>query len=151
VAAGSAAVIQGDDEDWPGVVRAAKDLQTDVARVTGITPIITHDKVAPGSHAIILGTIGKRRLLDQLIAEKRIDVASLTGKWEATLTEIVKNPEPGVESALVIAGSDKRGTIYGIYNLSQQIGVSPWYWWADVPVRQQKALYVRAGRYVQHS
>ncbi|MFC7669511.1 glycosyl hydrolase 115 family protein [Hymenobacter humi] len=61
----------------------------------------------------------------------------------------MNNPMPGVERALVIAGSDKRGTIYGIYDLSQQIGVSPWYWWADVPTKQQPALYVLAGRHTQ--
>src|SRR5690606_25775486 len=54
----------------------------------------------------------------------------------------VKDPFPGVNEALVIAGSDKRGTIYGIYGLSQLIGVSPWYWWADVPVEHQPDLYV---------
>jgi hypothetical protein len=56
---------------------------------------------------------------------------------------------PGVSSALIIAGSDKRGAIYGVYDLSEQIGVSPWYWWADVPVRHQEALFVKPGRYVQ--
>jgi hypothetical protein len=151
VAADSAAAIQVDDNDWPGVVRAATGLRTDIARVTGVTPLITHDDPAPGSRLIIVGTLGKSRLLEQLIAQKRIDVSSLTGKWEATLTEVVNHPVPGVESALVIAGSDKRGTIYGIFNLSQQMGVSPWYWWADVPVRKEKALYVHAGRYLQRS
>ena len=59
----------------------------------------------------------------------------------------MNHPAPGVKQALVIAGSDKRGTIYGIYELSEQLGVSPWYWWADVPPKKRKAAYVIPGRY----
>ena len=146
---GAAALIQVDERDWPGVIRAANDLQADVARVTGVTPQLAHEGTARGPGAIIIGTIGKSRLVDRLIQEQRMDVASIAGKWEATLIQVVKQPAPGVESALVIAGSDKRGTIYGIYNLSEQIGVSPWYWWADVPVTHHDALFVKAGRHVQ--
>ena len=65
------------------------------------------------------------------------------------MIQVVPNPLPGVDSALVIGGSDKRGTIYGIYDLSEQIGVSPWYWWADVPAQHQDQLFVKAGRFVQ--
>lgn len=151
VDAGSAAVIQVDEHDWPGVLRAANDLRSDIARVTGITPLLTHDEPAPHSRVIIVGTIDKSRLIDQLIREKRIDVASVAGKWEATLFEVVKQPMRGIESILVIAGSDKRGTIYGLYDLSEQMGVSPWYWWADVPVRRQKAVYFNPGRHVRES
>jgi hypothetical protein len=64
----------------------------------------------------------------------------VSGAWESYVLQNVKNPLPGVDAALVIAGSDRRGTIYGIYQLSEMIGVSPWYWWADVPVKQRKAL-----------
>jgi hypothetical protein len=149
VNAGAAATIQVDEQDWPGVVRAANDLQTDIAHVSGITPTIAHEETARGPHVLIIGTLGKSRLIDRLVREKRLDVTSVAGKWEATLTEVVRQPLPGIESALVIAGSDKRGTIYGIYTLSEQIGVSPWYWWADVPSRKHNALFVKPGRYVQ--
>ena len=149
VSDGTAAALRVDERDWPGVLRAANDLRTDISRVSDITPALGDAEPAPGSRLIIIGTIGKSRLIDQLIREKRLDVAAISGKWEAAVTEVLKQPTPGIESALVIAGSDKRGTIYGIYNLSEQIGVSPWYWWADVPVRRQNALYVRAGRFVQ--
>jgi len=70
------------------------------------------------------------------------------GKWEAFLIQVVNDPFPGVDKALVIAGSDKRGTIYGLFDLSRQTGVSPWYWWADVPVPEQEVLYAKAGRYL---
>ncbi len=148
---GKAAAIQVDDRDWPGVVRAAHDLQADVDRVTGIRPKLAETGAPPGTNVVMIGTIGRSRLVDQLIQEKKIDTASVTGKWEATLIQVVKQPWPGVEGALVIAGSDKRGTIYGIYSLSEQIGLSPWYWWADVPLRRQHALFVKPGRHFRDS
>ena len=75
-------------------------------------------------------------------------MSGVAGKWESAVTTVVEQPMPGVRRALVIAGSDKRGTIFGVYDLSEQIGVSPWYWWADVRVPHQSALYVQAGRHV---
>jgi hypothetical protein len=146
---GAAAAIQVDDHDWPGVLRAAHDLQADVARVTGLTPTLTQGETVLGNNVVIIGTLGKSRLVDKMVREGRIDVASVAGQWETALIQVVKRPLPGIENALVIAGSDKRGTIYGIYNLSEQMGVSPWYWWADVPVRHQTALFVRPGPQVQ--
>ena len=88
-------------------------------------------------------------MIDQLVRERKIDVSDIPGKWEASLIQVVQHPLPGVESALVIAGSDKRGTIYGIYDLSEQMGVSPWHFWADVPSQHHAALFVQAGRQVQ--
>jgi hypothetical protein len=134
----TAASIYVDSADWPGAARAAADLQADIARVTGITPALVH---SGGANSIIIGTIGKSALIDQLIREKKIDVADVAGKWEAFAIQTI----PG---ALVI-GSDKRGTIYGIYDVSEQIGVSPWYFWADVPVVHKDALFVKPGRYVE--
>jgi hypothetical protein len=155
---GSTPVVQVDKRDWPGVIRAADDLCADFARVTGTKPpliqsmeILEDDSSAldERKNVVWVGTIGKSRLIDRLIREKRIDVADISGKWEATLIQVVPQPMPEVESTLVIAGSDKRGTIYGIYTLSEQIGVSPWFWWADVPVPHHDALFVKAGRHVQ--
>ena len=119
-----------------GVIRAAGDLQADIERVTGCRPAITHETKAP-AHAIVVGSLEKSALVKRLV-----DTAPIAGKWESFLTEVVGR-------ALVIAGSDKRGTIYGIYDLSEQIGVSPWYWWADVPVAHQDALFVKPGRFLQ--
>ncbi len=145
----TAATISVDANDWAGVIRAAGDLQGDVARVTRLTPVITHDGKNPGATPIIIGTIGRSALLDQLIREGKIDASPIAGKWESFLIQVVSEPLPGVPSALVIAGSDKRGTIYGIYDLSEEIGVSPWYWWADVTPERQNALFVKPGKYVQ--
>jgi Glycosyl hydrolase family 115/Gylcosyl hydrolase family 115 C-terminal domain len=149
IAAGeSLANIYVDASDHAGVVRAVGDLRADVARVTGRTPAIAN-KPEPITCLIIVGTIGKSAVIDRLIREKKIDVSSVAGKWESFLIQVVPRPLPGVSSGLIIAGSDKRGTIYGIYDLSEQIGVSPWYWWADAPVQRKNALFVRPGRYVQ--
>jgi hypothetical protein len=138
-----------DTNDWPGVLRVASDLQTDIRRVAQVTPALTPELGRLGNHAVLIGTIGRSTLIDRLVREHRIDVAEIAGKWESSLIQVVSQPLPGVENALVIAGSDKRGTIFAIYDLSEQIGVSPWYWWADVPPKHHDALYVKPGRYVQ--
>ncbi len=138
-----------DGKDYPGVVRAASDLRHDIARVTGQTPKLTRREHALGVNAIIIGTLGKNRLLDRLVSDHKVDVTAIAGKWESFVVQVVARPLPGVSRALVIAGSDRRGTIYGIYDLSEQIGVSPWYWWADVPVEHKDALFVKAGAYEQ--
>jgi endo-1,4-beta-D-glucanase Y len=143
------ATLYVDPQDYAGVVRAVKDLQTDIKRVTDRTPKVTYEQTVLGTNAVIVGTIGNSSIVDELIRNRKIDAAQITGKWESFLIEVVLEPLPGVESGLVIAGSDKRGTIYGVYDLSEQIGVSPWYWWANVPVKHNDAVYIKAGRYVQ--
>ncbi len=141
---GQAASVEADPADWPGVTRAAEDLRADLTRVTGLTPGRTRT-----AHTLIVGTIGRSPVIDGLIRAGKIDAGAITGRWESFLLQTVANPLPGVDQALVIAGSDKRGTIYGIYDLSEEMGVSPWYWWSDVPTRHRDALFVRAGRQEQ--
>jgi hypothetical protein len=145
----NAASIFVDRNDWPGVARVAKDLQKDIGLVSTIAPAIAHEPARLGRNAILVGTIGRSAVIDQLVRDRKIDVTDIAGKWEASLIQVVSQPLPGVERALVIAGGDKRGTIFGVYDLSEQIGVSPWHWWADVPAKRHSALYVEAGRYVQ--
>jgi hypothetical protein len=141
-----AASIRYDEADWKGVIRAIADLQTDINSVTGVKPQMLSSG-AFSDYEIIVGTIGKSKLIDQLVESKKLDVADVKGKWETFVITTIDNPQPGTKKSLVIAGSDKRGTIYGIYELSQQLGVSPWYWWADVPAKQRPSAYVLAGRY----
>jgi hypothetical protein len=148
-AGGHVAMLEVDAEDYPGVIRASHDLKADIERVTGLSASFVSDKESARGEVVLIGTISKSRIIDRLIREHKLDVSSIKGKWESTLVQVVQRPMPGVARALVIAGSDKRGTIFGIYDLSEQIGVSPWYWWADVPVIHKDALYVAAGRYVQ--
>ncbi len=129
-------------EDHKGAIRAFGDLQKDIERVTGKTAVRVDAADSLEGHAVIAGTIGHNPLIDRLIAEGRIDPAAITGRWDAYHMEVVENPLDGVERALVIAGADMRGTIYGIYDLSEEIGVSPWYYWADVPVERKNSLYI---------
>jgi hypothetical protein len=149
VARGTAAPLVVSGGDHAGVVRVVSDLQADIARVTGVQPAVSVDRVPPGSEPVLVGTIGRSPLIDGLIRSGKLDVNGIAGKWETSLEQVVRNPLPGVRRALVIAGSDQRGTVYGAYDVSKQVGVSPWYWWDDVPARHSNALYVLPGRHTQ--
>ncbi|OAM90199.1 glycosyl hydrolase 115 family protein [Termitidicoccus mucosus] len=138
-----------DKGDWPGVLRAAGDLQADIRRVTGVKPALEIGRAPSGKSVVIAGTLGKSTLIDSLAKTGKIDTAPIAGKWESFIITTVANPLPHVAQALVIVGSDKRGAIYGIYEISEQIGVSPWYWWADAPVKQRNQLFIKTGTYVQ--
>ena len=146
---GTATTILTDSQDFPGVLRAARDLQTDIERVTKIRPGIVDHAPTEAADLIVVGTLGKNRFIEQLVRAGKLEVAAINGRWESFIIQVVPQPWPGVKRALVIVGSDKRGTIFGVYDVSEQIGVSPWYWWADVPVTQRDQLFVRAGRYLQ--
>jgi hypothetical protein len=141
--------------DERAVLRATADLADDFARVTGMKPQIAgllngdlpdrstiqpFDNSTNHDSAVIIGTIGKSQIIDQLAAEGKLETNGVSGAWESYVLQVVKSPLPGVDAALVIAGSDRRGTIYGIYQLSEMIGVSPWNWWADVPVARKSFL-----------
>ena len=148
-ASGKAAPLCFSSLDYSAVIRVARDLQADVHRVTHIRPILSADSIPAAKELVIIGTLGKNRLIDALVSQEKIDVKDLEGKWESFVVQVVEKPFPHVDRALIIAGSDKRGTVFGVYDLSGKIGVSPWYWWADVPVRHQPRLFVRPGRYMQ--
>jgi hypothetical protein len=125
-------------------------LQTDLSRVSGIVPILSADENNhPGANVVIIGTLGKSELIDRLVRAKKIDVSPIAGQWESFFLQVVPKPLPGIAKALVICGSDQRGTIYGIYDLSENIGISPWYFWNDVPPPHHDQLFVKAGKYVQ--
>ena len=141
VADGNAATILIDSDDWKGVVRAAGDLARDIELVTSKSVLINRPSA---SHAIIIGTIGKSKYIHNLIKSGKLDVKDIEGQWESFVIQTI-------DGNLVIAGSDKRGTIYGIYDMSEKIGVSPWHYWADVPVKKSSELYVANGRYLQPS
>lgn len=140
--------VVADAHDYPGVLRAARDLQSDLARVAGNTGTFSTADAPAQPTAIIVGTLGRSARIDRIVRERHIDTSGVKGRWEAYLLQVVEHPEPGIDRALLIAGADQRGTIYGIYELSRRIGVSPWYWWADVPVPRQLTLYVAPGRLV---
>jgi hypothetical protein len=147
VANGHATPLMVSADDHPGVTRVVGDLQKDITAVTGHTPTIA--TAAPHQDVVLIGTIGRSPLIDGLVSNGRLDVSDIEGRWETSLTQIVADPMPGVRRALVIAGSDQRGTIYGVYDVSLRIGVSPWYWWNDVPPLHQDELHVLPGRHSQ--
>ncbi|KAI5776905.1 hypothetical protein EDC01DRAFT_761674 [Geopyxis carbonaria] len=138
---GGAIKVSGDD--YPGVIRVANDLSDDFEKVTGraLSVDSTNSTSASSKTVIIAGTVGNSKLIDTLVSTGKINVSEIKGKWESYATQIVRNPMRGVSKALVIAGSDKRGTIFGLYAISEEIGVSPWYWWADVAVQKHSAVY----------
>ena len=122
----------------------------DVERVTGKRPhvaVTASVKSIPKGVTVVVGTVGKSRLIDELVRQKAIDVSAIKGKWESHIITTVNRPRIG--QLLVIAGSDRRGTAFGLMTMSEAIGVSPWYWWADVTPQHKKAIYVEPGTFVQ--
>ena len=125
-----------DAADAKAVAIAAQTLAADFGRVTGRQAQVVNTADA----RILVGTIGKSSFIDQLVKQKKIDGSLLKGKREKYIITVT-------DGQLVIAGSDRRGTVYGIYELSEQMGVSPWYYWADVPVEQHQRIYINNGVY----
>ena len=147
VVSGNPISVMVDSADYAGVLRVVNNLRNDISNVTGSLPSLSKNKLTKEKQLLIIGTLGKSTFINQLAKLGKIDAAELNGKNEKYLIQTVAHPFQGVDEALVIAGSDKRGTIYGMYELSAQIGVSPWYYWADVPVKKQKDIYVIRGKY----
>jgi len=122
--------------------------------VVGPAENFTGPTLVSGSSAktvIIAGTIGKSDVINALIASGKLDPKPVLGQWEAFISQVVTNPLPGVDHALVIAGADIRGTIFGLYDVSEQIGVSPWWWWSDVPVKKASGVWALGETKVQGS
>ena len=136
-------IIVNKSEDT-AILRAANDLVKDFGRVTGNMPALVESAAA--DRAIIIGSLDSPVIKD-MVSRGKFDVSSLQGCREKYLIQTVKAPVEGIGEALVIAGSDRRGVVYGIYEISEQIGVSPWYDWADVPVARQENLSIARGSY----
>jgi hypothetical protein len=149
---GRAAEILVDKADAE-VVRIAADLLAgDVERVSGVKPKVGSDVAAPrqkSAPVIVIGTLGKSVLIADLVKRGKLDGRSIEGKWESFVIATVTDPFPGVAKALVIVGSDRRGTAYGVFEVSEAVGVSPWVWWADVAPRRRAALVIGARAHTQ--
>ena len=144
VTGGKASTVFFDTNESTVIRIATKDFRDDVAKVTGVPPAIdSSDGLQP--YSIIVGTIGKSRIIDQLINGKKLNLTKVKGQWETFAIAVVDHPFSNVTQALVIAGSDARGTAFGIFELSKMIGVSPWYWWADVTPVHKKELFISSG------
>ena len=150
VSSSTNAVICFDGKDATVVRKSASLFVDDVRRVTGQELKIDESKPGKVSarYAIIAGTIGKSGWIDVLASRNKIDTAAIAGSWERYMIEEVNNPVPGIKKAIVVAGSDRRGTAYGLLSISKAIGVSPWYWWADAPIKQQKQVSVKVDKFI---
>lgn len=160
------------ERDYKQIARAVGDLRQDIAMVTGaidykeiqqifddsaaaqrarleaaeankVSDLVTDSAQIESKSAIIVGTVDDSKFIQQLMAAGKLDEAKeLEGVWEGYVIKKVKNPVDGVDEALVIAGSDARGAIYGIYTISEKIGVSPFYWYSDVPVEVKDKIEI---------
>ncbi|KAA3634654.1 MAG: glycosyl hydrolase [Bacteroidetes bacterium] len=148
VSKSSSALIYYNSTENALIHRAVGFLASDIEMVTGQKPEVTtaFEGAVPG--LIIVGSLGNNDLIDELVNSKKLDVASIRGQWERFIIQTIKDPIPGVEEALVIVGSDRRGTAYGVFTISEAIGVSPWYWWADAPVKKSAKLFIQNTRFV---
>ncbi|MCM1178171.1 MAG: glycosyl hydrolase 115 family protein [Bacteroidales bacterium] len=139
-------VIYVDENDAIAVKKSAELLAADIEAVTGIHAGVVNALGKSRSY-VIAGTVDGCGLVRSLAESGKIDLEPIRGGWEQFCIKTVKNPFPGVQEALVVAGSDRRGVAYGLFTISEKIGVNPWYWWADVPVKRHSELYVDAKGY----
>ncbi len=146
VEAGRAVSIYVDDGEYEVVKIAAGDLAADIERVSSVKASVCRSR-AGAEAALWAGTIGRSAWIDELDQAGKIDLNGIRGGWETCLIQIVDNPGEGCKQALVVIGSDRRATAYGLYEISQTIGVSPWHWWADVSPQQAEELHIEAPRF----
>ena len=140
-----AATILTSPQDFKVVQIAANDLASDIERVTGKMPARVSEVQHARGRMVLIGTLGKNDVIDDLVSNGKLNVSKIRNRWESYIIRTIRHPFANIDSALVIAGSDRRGTAYGIYDLSEMIGVSPWYWWADVSPEHQDNLLISAG------
>lgn len=142
------ACVYYDAQDFEVVKTTAGLFANDVKEVSGQILGVATTKEAPQKNCIIIGTLGHNEWIDQMIAKKKLNVETLKNRWESYLVQLVRNPLPGVDKALVIVGSDRRGAAYGLLSVSRTIGVSPWYWWADAPIVKKDQLHLKVDKYI---
>ncbi|KXX68305.1 glycosyl hydrolase 115 family protein [Flammeovirga sp. SJP92] len=128
-------------EDHEVVKTTVKHFTQDYQLVSGKIPRVTTSKY-PKENVIIIGSLNNSKVISALVEKNLIDTVGLTNQWEKYSIQVISNPWYKKKKALVITGSDRRGTAYGVFEISKQMGVSPWYWWADVAVERKKSLYV---------
>lgn len=139
-----AAVLIDADAD-PAVRHVADSFAADLERVSGLAPDRLGDAAQAKGEVIVIGVLGHSPVIDRLVRAGKVAASDIAGQWEAYRQTVVDSPLPNVARALVIVGADRRGAVYGTFDLSEKIGVSPWYWFADVPVRKQSSVFVAAG------
>jgi hypothetical protein len=141
-----ASIYTDSNDDWL-VHKSALLLQHDIEMVTGKKPELISSLSSSIKNIIIIGTINGSSTIKKLISDKKLNTDDIKNKWEAFKLQTISNPIKNIQNALVIVGSDKRGAAYGTFTLSEELGVSPWYWWADVPVKKKQQVYFKKGEY----
>lgn len=147
VSSSSKTLISYDENDFEVVKETARLFAEDIRSVTG-KRLTVSGKQKTSAYMVIIGTVGQNRTIDRFISEGKLNVSPIRNGWEQYIIQTLDNPDKDISKALVIAGCDRRGTAYGVFALSEVMGVDPLYWWADVPVKQKNALYVRITRHV---
>jgi hypothetical protein len=140
-----------DSTDNKTVLLAAGLFADDVERVSGKKPELKFSIKNISKNCVIAGSIGESSIIQDFVKKKVIDISELEGRWEACLIQVVDKPFDGVKKALFVVGSDRRGTAYGLLELSKQMGVSPWYYFADVPPAKREEIIIKQGRFIQES
>ena len=138
------AVIYVDQNDFALVKTSAGLLQQDIEMVTGQKPEVVYKLPVLTDNIIVIGSIERSYAIKELVKTKKLNTSGIKGKWEAYRLESIKNPFTGFKNGLIITGSDRRGVAYGVFEVSKSIGVSPWYWWADVPVKKKSEIFINA-------
>lgn len=150
LSAKTCAAIMYDATSEPSVVGTSVGLlASDIEKVTGKCPSVSGNGSVAAScrYAVIAGTLGHSSLINDLVRDGKIDVSSISGEWERYAVRLVEAPLKGVRRALVVVGSDRRGTAYGLLSLSRAIGVNPWYWWMDAPVEHRNSICLSVNAY----
>lgn len=135
-------VICVDDSDVPVVKKVAQLFAEDWQRLTGKKAMVVNQIPATNDAVVIIGSINQSALINQMIKSQKINPDKIKNRWEAYQLQYVQQPVKDTKAALVITGSDRRGTAFGVFELSRLLGVSPWYWWADVPVNRKDKVFI---------
>jgi hypothetical protein len=147
VRAGQPAAVYVDANADAALRHVAASFTDDLQRVSGQPAHQLATIAEAKGELVIITQLGHSAVLDDLVKRGKLQLPqNLAGQWEAFQQRVVDQPFPNVPRALVIIGADRRGAVFGTYDLSAKMGVSPWYWWADVPVKQQTELYLTAGQ-----
>jgi endo-1,4-beta-D-glucanase Y len=145
VKSGQPAAVYVDDGADAALQHAGRNFAADLERVSGQPATLLNRVGDARGDVVVIAQLGRSAVLDDLVARHKLQLDGLAGQWEAYRQTVVEQPWPGVARALVIAGADRRGAVFGTYELSARIGVSPWVWWADVPVEKQRDVFVTPG------
>ncbi|MDT0676512.1 glycosyl hydrolase 115 family protein [Autumnicola musiva] len=133
------------------IKKSVNFLASDIEKVTNQKPKVLTNISPDNKNVIIVATLGKNEFINKLEKQNKLDLTPLENKWEKFILKTIENPGSGIEKALVIVGSDRRGAAYGVFSLSEKMGVSPWHYWADVPTEKSKSLSLQNVNFISKS